>query len=155
MLAEKIRSEGVRLAVNGDKLVVETAEPLTDQQRTFIRAHKPELSERKCCMWSYLLDPGLLQYTRMGLMTNDIEEARRQLLEIYGKPVTMLHLREEPKEITTRTEDGRILITTEAGSFLWSLGGRCDFIDKGQGGFESFPDLEQARAWVEQRKEEQ
>jgi hypothetical protein len=99
-------------------------------------------------MWSYMLNPELLQYTRMGLMTDDIEEARRQLLEIYGKPVTMLHLREDPKEITTKTEDGRILITTKDGSYLWSLGGGCDFIAKGQDNSRSFPDLDTARAWV-------
>ena len=97
-------------------------------------------------MWSYMLDPKLLQYTRMGLMTDDIEEARRQLLNVYGKPVTMLHLRNEPKEITTKTEDGRILITTEEGSYLWSPGSDCDFVAGGH--CRSFANLETARAWV-------
>ncbi len=161
MLAEKLKSQGVLLTVNGDKLKVKTPAPLTDEQRKFIRAHKAELMEElkalsdpECHMWSYLLDPDLLQYTRMGFMTNDIEEARRQLLEIYGKPVTMLHLRQESKEITTKTEEGRILITTADGSYLWKLGEGCDFIAKGQDDFRPFPDLDTARAWVKQHKEE-
>jgi len=151
MLVEKLQVQGIVMAVDGDELTVKTMVPLTDKQRSFIRSHKAQLIaelSRGCHMWSYMLDPKLLQYTRMGLMTDDIEDARRQLLEIYGKPVTMLHLRNEPKEITTKTEDGRILITTEDGSYLWSLGGGCDFIVKGQDGFESFPDLETAREWV-------
>lgn len=43
MLAEKLKSQGVLLAVNGDKLTVETMAPLTDEQRTFIRSHKEQL----------------------------------------------------------------------------------------------------------------
>ena len=149
MLVEKLKSQGVILSVNGDKLVVDTAEPLTDKQRDYLRSHKAELMaelSRECHMWSYLLDPDLLQYTRMGLMTDDIEEARRQLLEIYGRPVEMLHLRQEPKEITTKTEDGRILITAEEGSYLWSLGGGCDFVADGK--CRSFANLDAARSWV-------
>ena len=151
MLAAKLTSQGVVLSVDGDELVVETRAPLTDKQRSFIRAHKAELMTElsgECFMWSYLLNSDLLQYTRMGLMTDDIEEARSQLQAIYGKPVTMLHLRQEPKEITTKTEDGRILITAEEGSYLWSLGGGCDFIARGQCDHRSFTDLDTARAWV-------
>lgn len=136
MLVEKLKSQGVLLSVNGDKLVVDTAEPLTDKQRGYLKLHKPKLlaeltAPSECFLWSFMLDPDLLQYTRMGLLTNGIEEARRQLTEVYGRPVEMLHLREEPKEITTRTEDGRILITTKDGAYLWSLGSGCNFIAKG------------------------
>lgn len=152
MLVENLQAQGVLLAVNGDKLKVKTSAPLTDKQRDYLRSHKARLMAElsgECFMWSYMLEPDLLQYTRMGLMTGDIEEARRQLQTIYGKPVTMLHLRQDTKEITTKTEDGRILITTADGSYLWSLGGGCDFIAKGQDDFQSFPDLDTARAWGE------
>lgn len=43
MLAMKLRDQGVSLAVNDDRLFVETTKPLTDKQRTFIRTHKPQL----------------------------------------------------------------------------------------------------------------
>lgn len=43
MLAERLKSQGVLLAVNGDKLVVETTAPLTDDQRNYLRSHKAEL----------------------------------------------------------------------------------------------------------------
>jgi hypothetical protein len=151
MLIEKLQAQGVVMAVDGDELSVKTVDPLTDKQRSFIRSHKAQLIaelSRECHMWSYMLNPELLEYTRMGLMTDDIEKARRQLLEVYGKPVTMLHLRKEPKEITMKTEDGRILITTADGSYLWSLGSGCDFIAKGQDNSRSFMDLDTARTWV-------
>lgn len=157
MIIDKLKNAGLSLEVINSATLRVTGK-LTDEQRQYIRTHKAELIDElspKCFMWSYLLDPDLLQYTRMGLMTDDIEEARCQLKEIYGKPVAMLHLIEEPEEVTTRTEDGRILITTEDGSYLWSLGGVCDFIAKGQDDFVSFPDLEHARAWVRQHIEEE
>lgn len=42
MLAN-LESKGVRLAVNNCKLVVVTDTPLTDEQRQYIRDHKPQL----------------------------------------------------------------------------------------------------------------
>lgn len=38
-----LESKGVRLAVNGGKLVVDTDQPLTDEQRQFIWEHKARL----------------------------------------------------------------------------------------------------------------
>lgn len=100
MLVEELKSQGVLLAVNGGKLVVDTVAPLSDKQRDYLRSHKAKLmAELKgCCMWSYRLDPDSPGRTRMGLMTDDIEDARRQLTEIYGRPVEMLHLRQDAKE---------------------------------------------------------
>lgn len=89
MLATRLKDQGVWLSVNGEKLTVETAAPLTDEQRHFIRSHKVRLMAelKRCCMWSYRLDPESPGRTRMGLLTGDIEEAHRQLRKIYGRVV--------------------------------------------------------------------
>lgn len=43
MLAERLKAQGVFLAANNDELTVETAAPLTDNQRDYIRGHKSQL----------------------------------------------------------------------------------------------------------------
>ncbi len=48
--------------------------------------------ERRACFWLYRLDsnkPG--PFVQMGLMTDDPEQAQKQLTYVYGKPVYMLH----------------------------------------------------------------
>lgn len=53
--------------------------------------------EKKCCFWCYRFNQDLQGFTQMGLMTNDIEEAGKQLTKIYGHPVEGLHKKENTR----------------------------------------------------------
>ena len=43
MLIDTLNLKGVAITIKGDQLVVETDDPLTDEQREFIRSHKPQI----------------------------------------------------------------------------------------------------------------
>jgi hypothetical protein len=47
--------------------------------------------QRKACFWRYKINSDSAGLTQMGLITNDMDEAQKQLTAIYGKPVSGLH----------------------------------------------------------------
>ena len=47
--------------------------------------------QRKACFWKYKINSDSAGFTRMGLLTDDLNEAQKQLIVIYGEPVTGLH----------------------------------------------------------------
>ena len=47
--------------------------------------------QRKACFWKYKISSDSAGFTQMGLITDDLDEAQKQLTAIYGKPVSGLH----------------------------------------------------------------
>ena len=46
--------------------------------------------QRKACFWKYKINSDSAGFIQMGLITDDLDEAQKQLTTIYGQPVTGL-----------------------------------------------------------------
>ncbi|MCU7837069.1 MAG: hypothetical protein KZQ83_17720 [gamma proteobacterium symbiont of Taylorina sp.] len=80
MLVQKLETQGVHLETDGTNITVNTSAPLTDEQRKFLKLHKPELiTELKGYAANVIDLIPFLKNCCVGYNTNP-EEVKKRLL---------------------------------------------------------------------------
>lgn len=80
MLVQKLEVQGVYLTTDGKDITVETSSPLTDEQRQFLKQHKPKLiAELKGESSNIIQLNPFLKNCCHGLKTNP-DEVKKKLL---------------------------------------------------------------------------
>ena len=92
-MVANLKSAGGAAAIPAIRAIPELENSHNSQNSTPTSLKTNFSEQRKACFWKYKLTPDSAGFIQMGLLTDDFNEAQKQLTAIYGKPVLLLSVK--------------------------------------------------------------